>query len=80
MIVTLKYFGEIAEIMKTNEEEKSVLNSPETFIELKKQFFSSSSLLNSMEIKIALNNKIIEQDIELKEGDVLSFLPPFAGG
>ena len=80
MRVTGKYFGEIAEIMNKNEEVKSVEKSPEAFSKLKKQFFSCSSLLNTMEIKIAHNNTIVEQNVELKEGDVLSFLPPFAGG
>ena len=80
MRVTVKYFGEIAEIMNKNEEVKSIVNSPEAFSELKKQFFSSSTLLNTIEIKIAHNNTIVEQHVELKEGDELSFLPPFAGG
>lgn len=36
--------------------------------------------LKKYSYKIAVNQEIISEEIELKNGDEVSFLPPFAGG
>jgi sulfur-carrier protein len=79
MKITLKYYGEISEILDTKEETIS-LTSIVSLYDLKKQFLAKSVKLNSIAINIAVNNELTDQDISLKNKDVISFLPPFAGG
>jgi len=79
MKITLKYYGEISEILDTKEETIS-LTSIVSLYDLKKQFLAKSVKLNSIAINIAVNNELTDQDVSLKNKDVISFLPPFAGG
>ena len=79
MKITLKYYGEISEVLNKKEEDL-IISSPISLNDLKKQFLSSSKKLNVMTIKIAVNNALIEHNIALKNNDVISFLPPFSGG
>ena len=79
MKITLKYYGEIAEILD-KKEENLIITSPFSLNDLRFQFLSKSKKLNSLAIKIAVNNELIDHNISLKKNDVISFLPPFAGG
>ncbi|MDB4710917.1 MoaD/ThiS family protein [Flavobacteriales bacterium] len=79
MKITLKYYGEISEILDKKEETIS-LSTIVSLYDLKKQFLAKSVKLNSIAINIAVNNELIDQDVFLKNKDVISFLPPFAGG
>lgn len=79
MKITLKYYGEISEILDKKEETVSVPIKTSLY-DLKKQFLAKSVKLNSIAINIAVNNELIDQDVFLKNKDVISFLPPFAGG
>ncbi len=79
MKITLKYYGEISEILDKKEETIS-LSTIVSLYDLKKQFLAKSVKLNSIAINIAVNNELIDQDVYLKNKDVISFLPPFAGG
>jgi molybdopterin synthase sulfur carrier subunit len=79
MKIILKYFGEIAEILGT-EEETLIISSPISLNELMNQFLAKSKKLNQLVIKTAVNNKLIDHNITLENNDVISFLPPFAGG
>tara|TARA_B110000438_G_C15812156_1_gene650154 strand:+ start:2357 stop:2596 length:240 start_codon:yes stop_codon:yes gene_type:complete len=79
MKITLKYYGEIAEILDA-EEETLIISSPISLTELMNQFLAKSKKLNALVIKTAVNNKLIDHNITLEDKDVISFLPPFAGG
>ena len=80
MQIHLKFYGEIADIMKTSEQTISINSKKYTITQLKNKLFSSSEKLQSMEVKIAINNNLSEQTSELENNDEVSFLPPFAGG
>jgi molybdopterin converting factor small subunit len=79
MKITLKYYGEISEILDKKEETIS-LSTIVSLYDLKKQFLAKSVKLNSIPINIAVNNELTDQDVFLKNKDTISFLPPFAGG
>ena len=79
MKITLKYYGEISEILDKKEETIS-LSTIVSLYDLKKQFLAKSVKLNSIAINIAVNNELTDQDISLKNKDIISFLPPFSGG
>ena len=79
MNVNLKYFGAIAEAVKKDSEtltlgEKSSVNDFSEFIE------SIYPQLQGFIFKIAVNQNITEENIELSENDEIALLPPFAGG
>lgn len=79
MLVTVKYFGMIAE----------QTNSPQEIIDLEKivsiqdlelVILSKYPVLKNSTYNIALNQKIAYKENLLTNGDELAFLPPFAGG
>lgn len=78
-MITIKYFGAIAEKAKTEGEVLSFSNqSLEDVITILDQKHELSALSYS----IAVNQKII-QDLNsyaLESNDVIALLPPFAGG
>lgn len=78
-MITIKYFGAIAEKAKTEAEVLSFSNqSLEDVITILDQKHELSALSYS----IAVNQKII-QDLNsyaLESNDVIALLPPFAGG
>lgn len=78
MKVTIKYFGMIAESAGKMEE---VLNLPEDFSaeNLKDQQVEKYKFKDPEAVQLAVNQQL-NQDIKLKEGDEIAFLPPFAGG
>ena len=78
-MITVKYFGSIAEQTKKNEEEfsfsKNSLND----------FLSDLTLkyaLSDLSFSVAVNQKMVQNpaDYSLKSNDVIALLPPFAGG
>lgn len=78
MKVTIKYFGMIAESAGKQEE---ILDLPEDFSaeNLKDQQVEKYGLKDPEAVQLAVNQQL-NQDIKLKEGDEIAFLPPFAGG
>lgn len=78
-MVTVKYFGEIAEKTKCTVETFSI---PEDgFVGLKQFIIKQYSLENQL-VKFALNHELVlsMENVELFSGDELAVLPPFAGG
>ena len=80
MEITLKYFGIIADITQKKEE----------LFFIEDEFNSLKLLQLKLEIKypkilvinysIAVNKKFLQNDILLKNSDIIALLPPFAGG
>ena len=80
MEITLKYFGIIADITQKKEE----------LFFIEDEFNSLKLLQLKLEIKypkmlvinysIVLNKKFLQNDILLKNSDIIALLPPFAGG
>ncbi len=78
-LVTIKYFGAIAEKTGTMEE---VINLDESGIELDELRTFCMKKYNLSEddaIQLAVN-QMLNKKGTLKNGDEVAFLPPFAGG
>ena len=78
-MITVKYFGEIAEAINCNEEQISTKS--DNLSELIEQLNEKYNL-ERFPMIIALNQNLIElsNDITIKNNDELAILPPFAGG
>ncbi len=78
-MITVKYFGEIAEAINCNEEQVSTKS--DNLSELIEQLNDKYNL-ERFPMIIALNQNLIElsNDITIKNNDELAILPPFAGG
>ena len=78
-MITVKYFGEIAEAINCNEEQVSTKsdNLSELIAQLNEKYN-----LERFPMIIALNQNLIDMsnDITIKNNDELAILPPFAGG
>jgi molybdopterin synthase sulfur carrier subunit len=78
-MITVKYFGAIAEQTKSNEEEFSFSNMPlsELISALEQKY-----QLSTLSFTVAVNQKIVQNpvDYSLKTNDIIALLPPFAGG
>lgn len=80
MEITLKYFGILADITQKKDEvffeegESITLKKLQSTIEVK---YPKILVIN---YSIAVNEKFLQNDIELKNRDIIAFLPPFSGG
>ncbi|MES2410618.1 MAG: MoaD/ThiS family protein [Bacteroidota bacterium] len=80
MEITVKYFGIIADIARKKEEvffiddESNSVKKLQSIIEIK---YPKILVTN---YSIALNEKFLQNDILLKNNDIIALLPPFAGG
>ncbi|KAB1069168.1 MoaD/ThiS family protein [Tamlana haliotis] len=77
MILTIKYFGQIAEI--TQKDEESLTFSGNLISELLDLLHSKYSGLKLKEFQVAQNQELVTLDTELS-GAEIALLPPFAGG
>lgn len=78
MIVTIKYFGMIAETTSMNEE---LLNFDGGSVgEVKKLLERSYPGLKEHTYRIAVNGNIVTEEQPVPEAAELALLPPFAGG
>jgi len=80
MRVTLKYFGLLAEITNCNEEQLEFNANAPTLFGLKNAVENRFPAFQKTAYSIALNQSLSNEEVLLKEADVIAFLPPFAGG
>ena len=80
MILNVKYFGVLADITKKKEEQLVLDDSNLTVNALKSKMESVYQELQRTSYSIAVNQKMSEVNVSVKDQDVIAFLPPFAGG
>ena len=80
MLITLKYFGMLAEVTNTTQETYSLSSNDIILEKIEQQILSKYPKLQQTIYNIAVNQKIVVKNHPIKEGDELAFLPPFAGG
>lgn len=80
MRVTLKYFGLLAEITHCNEEQVELTADVSSLLGLKSAVEQRFPAFQKTAYSIALNQSLSNEEVPLKEADVIAFLPPFAGG
>jgi molybdopterin synthase sulfur carrier subunit len=77
MHITVKYFGQIAEV--TNIEEESLDFSGSLVSELLEVLNEKYNALKNKDFQIAQNQELVSIETELT-GAEIALLPPFAGG
>ena len=77
MNIHIKYFGQIAEVTKQDEE--SVECSVESISELIESLEAKYPDLKNKDFKIAQNQELVSADTKIT-GAEIALLPPFAGG
>jgi len=80
MTVTIKYFGLVAEVTHKSEEQLQLDQETISMIGLQSKLESFYQGLQKTTYAIAVNQTICTTDVEIKNQDVIAFLPPFAGG
>lgn len=77
MLITIKYFGQIAEV--TQKEEESFEFSGALISELIEQLYEKYAPLKNKDFKVAQNQELVTLETEIS-GNEIALLPPFAGG
>lgn len=77
MRVTVLYHGILADITGTQEETYSGIFATD---ELMKNFQEKYPQTRKYIFRIAVNNRIISGNSQLREGDTVDLIPPFPGG
>ena len=78
MKITIKYFGILAETAGKKEEILEVAPGISA-MKLKARQIKIYQIPEAESIQLAVNQNL-NTEVELKEGDEVAFLPPFAGG
>lgn len=78
MNINVKYFGMIAEAAGKTEEVLELEGKP-SLRELKDRQVEKYAIKDPQAVQLAVNQNLNTQ-AELKDGDEVAFLPPFAGG
>ncbi|MDO5981056.1 MoaD/ThiS family protein [Flavivirga spongiicola] len=77
MLITIKYFGQIAEV--TQQEEESLEFSGVFISELIEQLYEKYVPLKNKDFKVAQNQELVTLETQVSGSDI-ALLPPFAGG
>lgn len=80
MTITLKYFGSLVAITQKKEEVLLVDENKMELSFLKQKIETLYDELKNTNYSIAVNQSISTLDVDIKDQDVIAFLPPFAGG
>jgi molybdopterin converting factor small subunit len=75
--LNVEFYGVFAEITGTD---KLLLSNIENTIGLKQILFQKYPALKKFNCMIAIDNKIVNDNIELYNVKCFSFMPPFSGG
>ncbi len=77
MIIKVLFFGVLAEVTKTSFKHYSEVKS---ISDLKTKIEDEFPEIVHYDFRISVNNELIDNDPELKDGYEVAFMPPFAGG
>ncbi|QBZ97968.1 MoaD/ThiS family protein [Flavobacterium sangjuense] len=80
MEITVKYFGILADITKKKEESFFIDDESNTLKLLQSKIEIKYPKILVINYSIAVNKKFLQNDISLKNNDIIAFLPQFAGG
>ena len=77
MYIKVKYFGQIAEVTKL--EEEAIEFSGDLISELLDTLYSKYPKLENKDFQVAQNQELVTFETEVS-GNEIALLPPFAGG
>lgn len=75
--VKLIVFGKLEEVMGKNE---LVWSLPIDVRTLRHELENKFPTIRKVQFAISINNKIVSDDVLIKEDDKIALLPPFSGG
>jgi molybdopterin converting factor small subunit len=77
MAITVYFFGSLVDITGQSKKDLNILSDTDSLnLLLQKEY----PALVSTKYFIALNQRMIKANCELKNGDIVAFMPPFSGG
>ena len=76
-MVEIRFFGQLSDI--TNTESVFLENLTDTDTAMNK-VIEMYPLLKDATFKMALNNKLVNENSALAENSVIAFMPPYSGG
>ena len=79
MKINTLYFGLIAELKGVSSEIQDYKEGL-SINQLKSELNNAIPALSEVNYSVAINQKMVSDDVSLCEGDEISFFPPFAGG
>jgi molybdopterin synthase sulfur carrier subunit len=77
MEIQVLFFGVLAEVTQTTVKH---YNGVKSFGDLKMRIADDFPAIVHYNFRIAVNNELVNEDPELKTGDEVAYMPPFAGG
>lgn len=77
MKVKVLFFGILTDLVGSNSKE---VDDVENIRQLKSWLWKNYPKTKDMDFQVAINQNIIDGKVELKDGDEVALLPPFAGG
>jgi molybdopterin converting factor small subunit len=77
MEISVLFFGILAEVTGTSRKHYRGIKS---FVDLKQRIRDDFPEIIHYSFRIAVNNKIVNEDPLLRPDDEIAYLPPFAGG
>ena len=80
MIITVKYFGLVADITLKKEEQLFFESEAKTLKQLQTKLEAQYPELKKTTYSFALNQLLSQSNEALKNNDEIALLPPFAGG
>lgn len=80
MTITLKYFGLLVDITRKKEEVFEIDEQKVSVSFFKSKMETIYNELKNTNYTIAVNQAMCSLDYNIKDQDVIAFLPPFAGG
>lgn len=80
MILTVKYFGAVADATQKKEESFRFENEENSLHSIQSQLEKRYPDIQNITYSFAINQSMAKGNETLKENDELALLPPFAGG
>ena len=80
MIITVKYFGLVADITLKKEEQLFFESEAKTLKQLQTKLEAQYPELKNTTYSFAVNQLLSQSNETLKNNDEIALLPPFAGG
>lgn len=77
MKVKILFFAQLKDVFHTGERTVEIADSGITVCELVGRL---EGLPKALPLRYAVNESFVDEDVSLRDGDVLALLPPVAGG
>jgi molybdopterin converting factor small subunit len=77
MSIQIKFFGPLADVVGTPQLNVNGISDTES---LRRRMLNDYPKLKEHQFMVIISKQIVKENINLREGDVVTLLPPFSGG